>query len=98
MRTMNRLTTSRYRLRTVILILCSFWAQLFLQAQDTTICYLRDPDGRIREHNADFIKMLLDVKFDTKAGKVIGNVKYEFRPIQFVMDTLFLNAPGIDIK
>ncbi|MDB5281462.1 MAG: hypothetical protein JWO06_537 [Bacteroidota bacterium] len=67
-------------------------------AQDSTISYLRDPDGRIREHNADFIKMVLDVKFKEKEGKVIGNVKYDFRPIQFVMDTLFLNAPGIDIK
>ena len=67
-------------------------------SQDSTISYLRDPDGRIREHNADFIKMVLDVKFKEKEGKVIGNVKYDFRPIQFVFDTLFLNAPGIDIK
>src|SRR5579863_10652450 len=78
---------SRERLRPVILLLCFLGVQLFLQAQDSAICYLRDPDGRIREHNADFIKMLLDVKFDTREGKVIGDMKYEFRPIQFVMDT-----------
>ncbi len=69
-----------------------------LSAQDTSICYLRDDLGRVREHNVDFIKMNLDVKFDTKQGKVLGNVKYVFRPIQFVVDTLFLDAPGIDIK
>ncbi len=67
-------------------------------AQDTSICYLRDDNGRIREHNVDFIKMNLDVRFDTKEGKVIGNVKYDFRPIQYVVDTLFLNAPDIKIK
>lgn len=67
-------------------------------AQDSSICYLRDTDGRIREHNVDFTKMLLDVKFNTLEGKVIGNVKYDFRPIQYITDTLFLNAPGINIK
>ncbi len=67
-------------------------------SQDTSICYLRDVTGRIREHNVDFIKMKLDVKFKVKEGKVIGNVKYDFKPIQYVVDTLFLNAPGIDIK
>jgi aminopeptidase N len=66
--------------------------------QDSTISYLRNPEGRIREHNVDFLKMVLDVKFDTKAGRVIGDVKYEFKPIQFVVDTLFMDAPGIDIK
>ncbi len=66
--------------------------------QDSTICYLRDPGGRIREHNADFTRMLLDVKFIPKQGKVIGKVKYDFRPIQYVMDSLFLDAPSIAIK
>ncbi len=64
---------------------------------DTAICYLRDAGGRIREHNVDFIRMLLDVKFKAKEGKVIGNVKYDFRPIQYVCDTLFLDAPGINV-
>src|SRR5688572_33322453 len=67
-------------------------------AQDTSICYMRDPGGRIREHNVDFIKMKLDVKFNVKEGKVIGNVKYDFRPIQYITDTLYLNAPAINIK
>lgn len=67
-------------------------------AQDTAITYLRDPEGAIREHNVDFTKMVLAVKFNTTEGKVIGNVKYEFKPIQYVVDTLFLNAPAITIK
>ncbi len=67
-------------------------------AQDASICYLRDAGGRIREHNVDFTRMKLDVKFDTRAGKVLGRVKYDFRPIQFVVDTLFLNAEDMEIK
>ncbi len=70
----------------------------FLFSQDTSVCFLRDPGGRIREHNVDFIKMKLDVRFNVSEGKVFGNVKYDFRPIQYVVDTLFLNAPEIDIK
>ena len=67
-------------------------------AQDTSICYLRDDNGKIREHNVDFLKMNLDVKFNTQEGKIFGTVKYDFRPIQYVVDTLFLNAPAIKIK
>jgi len=65
---------------------------------DTSICYLRDPGGRIREHNVDFLTMQLNLGFNTLEAQVIGNVKYEFKPIQFLIDTLFLNAPNIDIK
>jgi len=69
-----------------------------LHAQDTAICYLRDPTGRLREHNVDFEKMVLTVNLQPKQGKVIGNVKYDFKPIQYYVDTLFLDAPGITIK
>lgn len=67
-------------------------------AQDTSICYLRDEGGRSQDHNVDFTKMVLTLKFNTKEGIVMGNVKYDFRPIQYVVDTLFLNAPDITIK
>ncbi len=82
----------------VLIFYFSLFAFHFSVGQDTSICYLRDDNGRIREHNVDFLKMNLDVKFNTQEGKVIGKVKYDFRPIQYVVDTLFLNAPGIDIK
>jgi aminopeptidase N len=67
-------------------------------AQDSSICYLRDETGRVREHNVDFTKMALDVKFDVNTGTVFGNVKYTFKPIQFVVDTVYLNAPDIKVK
>jgi aminopeptidase N len=66
--------------------------------EDSSICYLRDPGGRIREHNVDFLTMNLTVNFNTLESQVIGNVKYEFKPIQYLVDTLFLNAPNINIK
>ena len=80
------------------LILLLLFVGLIVSAQDTTITYLRNPEGRIREHNVDYLKMVLNVKFNTAEGKVIGDVKYEFKPIQYVVDTMFLDAPGIDIK
>lgn len=73
-------------------------AQSLSAHNDSTITYLRDEDGRIREHNVDFIKMVLDVKLEPKQGKVTGLVKYDFKPIQYVVDTLFLNSPAIDVK
>jgi hypothetical protein len=85
-------------LKVVFALYFSFLISLFSFSQDTSICYLRDPGGRIREHNVDFLKMKLDVKFNVKEGRVIGNVKYDFHPIQYLADTLFLDAPGIDIK
>ncbi len=79
-------------------LIMSFAVSHAVSLQDSTIAYMLDPEGRMREHNVDFLKMVLNVKFDTKEGKVIGNVKYQFTPIQYVVDTLFLDAPGIDIK
>lgn len=67
-------------------------------AQDSSISYMRDDNGRIREHNVDFISMKLNVKFNVSEGKVFGNVAYNFKPIQYVVDTLFLNAPDIKIS
>lgn len=69
-----------------------------VSAQDSAICYLRDADGRIREHNVDFTKMKLDVKLNPAQGKVMGRVQYEFQPVQYITDTLFLDAPGIHIQ
>jgi aminopeptidase N len=79
-----------------IILLCTGMA-LFAHT-DTTICYLEDEGGRIRERNVDFTKMLLDVKFKPKDGIVMGNVKYDFQPIHPTVDTLFLDAPAINIK
>ncbi|MBL0310702.1 MAG: M1 family metallopeptidase [Bacteroidetes bacterium] len=85
-------------LLSLVLCLMSCVSSLATSAQDTSICYLRDEGGKPHDHNVDFTKMALSVKFNTKEGIVFGNVKYDFRPIQYVVDTLFLNAPDIAIK
>ncbi|HWB64527.1 MAG TPA: hypothetical protein VG603_13510, partial [Chitinophagales bacterium] len=85
-------------LRFIALLLMLFPAPFTIKAADSTDCYLRDPEGRIREHNVDFTHMLLNVKFDVHEGRVIGEVHYNFSPIQYQVDTLFLDAPGIHIN
>jgi aminopeptidase N len=61
-------------------------------------CYIKDPQGRYREHNVDFKHMLLEVDFEPQTGKVNGLVNYRFVPKQQNVDTLFLDAPGIQIE
>jgi aminopeptidase N len=51
-----------------------------------------------RPHNVDFKHLRLEASFDTQKGKVFGKVTHRFVPIQKVVDTIFLDAPGIDIK
>jgi hypothetical protein len=60
-------------------------------------CRVKDPKGKYREHNVDFLTMKLEVDFDLKNSGVNGNVLYTFNPKQFKVDTLFLDAPGIQV-
>jgi aminopeptidase N len=85
--------------QSTLYIVLSFLYFLRVEAQtDSLYCALRDPDGRYREHNVDFIHLQLDVAFSPKEGQVTGKAIYQFQPIQPIVDSLFLNAPGIKIK
>jgi hypothetical protein len=53
-----------------LFFLLAFTAKLF--AHDSLQCYQPDPNGRYREHNVDFQKLVLEVTFQPKAGKVTG--------------------------
>lgn len=66
---------------------------LSAQSNEEYLCYPKDPKARYREHNYDMIKGIIDVKFDAKASKVIGNVTYTFKPKQQTIDTMYLDAP-----
>ncbi len=59
--------------------------------------YVRDA-ARSREHPVDMQKMVLNVKFEPKEGKVIGSVTHEFVPIQQYVDSIYFDAPGITIN
>lgn len=69
-----------------------FSVTMFPQNTTETICYVKDSKAKIREHNVDFIKLVLDVKFEPETGKVFGIADYEFTPLQQKIDTLFLDA------
>ena len=67
-------------------------------SQTEMVCHVSDAEARYREHNADFIHLLLDIKFDVKLGKVIGKETITFKPKQPIIDSLFLDAPNIKIN
>jgi aminopeptidase N len=67
-------------------------------ACDTLNCYIPDDASRYKEHNVDFIKMVADIRFEPKLGKVLGRASYDFRPVQPKVDSVFLDAPGISIE
>lgn len=51
-----------------------------------------------RAHNVDFRHLRLEASFEPQKGKVFGKVTHIFSPIQKIVDTIFLDAPGIIIK
>lgn len=87
-------------MRKTLLVLCSIISVIVLHAQNTmeTSCYVKDAKGSIRNHNMDFIKLSLDLKFDAVAGRVNGIANYDFMPLQKNADTLFLDGLGMEIS
>ena len=77
-----------------LLIFCLFTLSVFSQNR----AYVKDDKLSPREHNVDMLHLLLDVSFEPKIGKVIGNVTLTFTPLQSKIDTLFLDAKNINIQ
>ncbi len=76
-------------------ILMAF-ALMAANAQTSTFnCYVDDPGGHIRAHNADFISLDLALEFAPEDGKVSGVANYTFKAIQPATDSVFLDGPGI---
>lgn len=70
-----------------------------LSAQDAPFArYVYTEDTVPREHPVDMRHMLLDVHFDTGAGKVIGSVQHRFVVIRDRLDSLFFDSPGIRVS
>lgn len=82
----------------VSLLLVFFTPFVFAQQGDSVTCKLSDVGGRYREHNVDFDSLKIEVRFLPKEGKVIGKETLSFRPIQPLIDSLFLDAPGISFS
>jgi len=60
-------------------------------------CYLADPNGTPREHQLDLERMRLEVSFKPEKGMVTGKVTYYFSPIREQVDSIFFDAPKINI-
>ena len=80
-----------YLFLVVILVVCR---PVFAQ---TTDCYMHDPGAHARERVVDITKTIVDVSFEPTKGIVNGTVEHTFTPLRKVVDTLFLDAPGIEI-
>lgn len=77
------------------ILFISVFSNSFAQKYDFG-CYIKDPQARYREHNLDFTKLNLDVRFAPKIGEVKGTAHYTFKVLNPHVDTLFLDA--IDMK
>ncbi len=67
-------------------------------AQDSLLCHVSDIGGRYREHNFDALTLDLDVKFNPQNGEIIGEEVLSFKVTQPDIDSIFLDAPFINIK
>lgn len=82
------------RLPFIVLFLCAFIAQTSY-CNDSIVCHISDIGGHYREHNVDFDTLKLDIRFNPLLGEVSGKELLSFKPIQPIVDSLFLDAPGI---
>jgi aminopeptidase N len=69
-----------------------------LQAQIKTRSFLIDPQNAPREHAVDFKHMKLDLSFNPAAGLVKGKVTHTFSPLLPRVDSIWLDAPQINIQ
>jgi aminopeptidase N len=95
----SRFTSLLFSMKHFILAFLSLIVSAaYSQHADSAYSTLSDVDGRLREHNVDFTKIQLDIKFMPLQGKVIGKEVLYFTPIQPIVDSIWLDAPGIHIK
>jgi len=78
-----------------LLFLTFISAASFSQTKTTT--FLADPKAGAREKNFDTEHLLLEISFEPEQGIVKGKVTHTFIALQQETDTLFLDAPGIEI-
>lgn len=84
-------------LNRVILFFLSIGLANGLYGQEHT-CYVKDDRASERDHQIDVSHMKVDVEFEVKLGKVIGEVTHTFTSLREKIDTLFFDAPGIEIE
>lgn len=81
---------------TIIIVL--FYSCIYTAiAQHSFNSYLPDA-GAYREHPLDITHMKLEVSFVPESGKVLGTVTHQYKALQPKTDSVFFDAPGIQIK
>jgi aminopeptidase N len=68
-----------------------------VSAQNTYRSYFKD-QTTYREHAIDITRMKVEVSFDTQKSLVKGKVTHSFIVLQKQVDSVFFDAPGINIK
>jgi len=81
---------------TWLALFCS--AQLGLAQFPEVTCYHVDAGAHERNRNIDVEYMGLDVSFVPEKGEVKGLVLHRFKALQDQLDTVFFDAPGIQIN
>lgn len=81
----------------IILVLVQL-TKIIAQTEIPHIHYLADPDAAERNHSIDITHMKVEVGFEPKFGKVNGKVTHQFTTLQNKIDTLFFDAPEIQIN
>src|SRR5665213_2766837 len=61
-------------------------------------CYAPDLGSRMRDHNIDVERMLVDIHITPEKGLVSGTVTHYFKTIQQNVDSIILDGPKIRFK
>lgn len=63
-----------------------------------TTCVYHEENAEPREHELDVERVVVDVKFDPPKGEVKGKVTHYFKVLREKADSVFFDAPGIEIE
>lgn len=85
-------------LSTLSLALTAVFCNPLMAQFPETQCYHVDQGAHERDRNIDVTHMDLSVKFDAPKGIVYGKVKHIMKSLQSNIDTIFFDAPGIEIN
>lgn len=87
-----------FRATACIALLCMLPALASAQSAAPTARWYYEPQFEPPEHQVDMLHMQLELAFVPEEGLVRGTVTHRFTPLRPRVDSLFLNAPGIDVR
>ncbi len=80
-------------------LFCSFLIATTCYSQfPETSCYHLDAGGHERNRNIDVTHMIVNVSFIPQKNEVIGDVTHTFSSLQDNIDTIFFDAPEIQVE